>query len=231
MQNMGYQAAKSLSLEEIVNDSAEKYGLHPYDHLTLYLIANEFVPAGFISFNLRRVSASKVLINDGQAMARRERTCIKKILEDQLGLHAEFSGVYISSKFCLAKKKTSVGVEFSVSKDKYYNRNHMYAKNDYEFGRASGFPLAAVLQYNEKVNGNAWVWHNVEKLIEKEIRKGPKAHLEKAYLLWVPEGVNRDTGELSPASRELCVKYMGFVRKNNPKLAGIVEKAFVKKYS
>ncbi len=228
---MGHKTANTLSLEEIINNSAKEYGMHPYNHLTLYLVANGLVPAGFISFNLEKVNSSKVLLNDGQVTARKERNRIKKILTDELGLYAEFSGIHISSKFSMAKKSTRVGLEFSVSKDRYYNRNHMYAKDDYEFGKASGFPLVAVLRYCETVNEKRWIWQTVTEMIGPKIKENPKAHLEKAYLLWVPEGVDRDTGDLSPASRELCLSYMDFVRKNNPKLAEIVENDFLRKYS
>ncbi len=228
---MGRKAIKSLSLEEIVNDSAKDYGLDLHSHLNLYLISNGLVPAGYINFHLEGVSDSPVRFNDGHAAAQRERKRIKDILTKQLGLCADLSGVDIRSKFNMGQKKYYVSIEFSVSTDKYDNRDHLYAKNTDEFGIASGFPLPAVLRFCEKVNGKYWIWDTVKGLIGPQIRKDPKSHLEKAYLMWVPEGVDSDTGELSPASKELCVSYMDFVRKNNPKLAKIVENDLLRKYS
>ncbi len=225
-------ARKDRTLEDIVNDIAETYSIGWWSHLNLYLAATGAVPAGAISFKISANAASrKKLLASFEKEAKRVHDDVLYKLHTELGLYASSIGINLHDNFWMGRRMTSAYLKFSVSMDKYDQCRHMYAKNDYDLGRASGFPLPAVLAFGEKVNGRAWNMSYIYSIIDSKIRKDPCVYIYQAYAMWIPEGVDPSTGHFAPSSRDRCVEIMELVRSRNPKLAKIVEKEFMDRYN
>ncbi len=217
------------TLEDVVNGLADTYNLSSYEHLNLYLVVEGIMPAAYINFHIKEErSKTSSRINDFNIDSiKSEREKIKRTLRHKLGLNTRFAGLSLNDYFCMGHKEIYTSVDFSVSRDSYKNKEHMYAEDDYKFGIASGFPLPAVLRYSYPGDQSHWYWYEVRDIRYDALKKNPEKHIEQAYLLWVPEGIDRESGDIAPTSRQKCIEIMNFVRKNNPKLAKKMEDEFL----
>ncbi len=229
---VNYIVRRKQTIEDIISGVAKKYKLYPLNYLDLYLVANDLVPATHLliqNIDLRgSKSIGKLIMPNKEILA--VKRSVYRVIKNRLGLYCTVTGVNIFDNLNMGKRKTHADMLFSISKNADNQYRHIHAKDDYEMGLMSGYPLEAILKYGKKFGEKRWEWFSVYAPLHKKISEDPYAHIEQAYLTWVPESADPNTGEIGSASKQKCIEYMNFVRAHNPELAASVEKCFVNKY-
>ena len=180
--------------------------------LDLYLAKEGIKPASTIRI-VPVGSADLSTFDEKKDALKRKINYLKEIFDRE--------GIYFESEENEDEDSLSFVTQFPISKTKEGLENLLSAKGDVEYGLALGYPSEAVEKYSEST-GNGKRFH--EQLVNAR-KEGYKVPTYFAYLTHIPEFDER-TKQITESSKEQAINYQTYVRKNNPKLASLIEKRY-----